>query len=88
MTAGSSAGDVFSAANRPRADGPSITPTGILSGALSRNANPSASARSMGKMNTQKIASGSRPNSFVRAIVSSIKAGRIRLLMCREAPFL
>ena len=47
------------------------TPTGIWSGPLARKAKPRATASSSGKAKTQKIASGSRRNSLIRAEVSS-----------------
>src|SRR4029077_21006664 len=59
---------------------------GTLSGALSRNAKPSASASSSGKPNTQKIASVSRRNSFVRAMASSMIGGPMRLVVTELSP--
>src|SRR4051794_12742199 len=50
-------------------------PTGVLSGALSRKAKPRTSARSSGNPKTQKMASVSRRNSFVRARASSMIGG-------------
>src|SRR5207253_9563787 len=63
-------------ARRCFASGPLTTPTRTRSGALSRKAKPRARARSNGNPKTQKIASVSRRNSFVRALVSSTIAGR------------
>src|SRR5689334_4471085 len=68
---GSSTGDFASAAAVACARGPAITPIGILSGALARNAKPNASASTSGNPKTQKIASVSRRNSFVRTMTSS-----------------
>src|SRR5438132_1569535 len=76
---GARTGDFCRAARRCDASGPLTTPTGIRSGAFSRNANPNARARISGKPKTQKIASVSRMNSLVRALVSSTMAGRTPL---------
>src|SRR5437868_3226999 len=73
---GSRTGDFASAATCCCACGPAVTPIGILSGAFARNANPSASASSSGNPNTQKIASVSRRNSFVRTMTSSMIGAR------------
>src|SRR6185436_15276263 len=73
---GCSTGDFASAASRCFASGPSATPTGMRSGGFSRNAKPRAIVRRIGNAKTQKIASGSRMNSFIREIVSSMSGGR------------
>src|SRR5207253_4887810 len=72
-------------ARRCFASGPLTTPTRTRSGALSRKAKPRARARRSGNPKTQKIASVSRRNSFVRALVSSTSAGRT-LLGITELP--
>src|SRR5712691_4527176 len=54
-------------------------PTGMRSGGFSRNAKPRSSVRMSGKPKTQKSASVSRMNSFMRALVSSTSAGRTPL---------
>src|SRR5688500_3721339 len=72
---GCSTGDFASAASRCFAIDPSATPTGMRSGGFSRNAKPRAIVRRIGKAKTQKIASGSRMNSFIREIVSSMSGG-------------
>src|SRR5205085_980738 len=76
MTCGANATDFPSADACFAAEGPVTTATGMRSGGFSRNANPRASASSSGKPKTQTIASVSRTNSFVRALVSSMIAGR------------
>src|SRR6185436_2260158 len=72
---GCSTGDFASAASRCFAAGPSTTPTGMRSGGLSRKAKPRAIVSRIGNAKTQKIASGSRMNSFIRPIVSSMSGG-------------
>src|ERR1051325_8794692 len=69
-------GDFFSASRCCCASGPAAMPIGIWSGGFERNAKPRASARSSGKPKTQKTASVSRRNSFVRTMASSTSAGR------------
>src|SRR4051794_20816623 len=61
-------------------------PTGVLSGALSRKAKPRTSARSSGNPKTQKIASVSRRNSFVRARASSMIGGPTGLVVTELSP--
>ena len=55
------------------APGPATMATRVTSAGLLRNAIPNPSASSTGKANTQKITSGSRLSSFMRAISRWVK---------------